>query len=72
MKIEIETDKMQQVGENLFAAEVEGKLVLVLDTQYEGGLSSTGKMRCVASTSGFTKLPGNQLMGNIYIGRKAK
>lgn len=71
MKIEIEVEKMQQVGENLFAAEVEGKLVLVLDTQYEGGLSSTGKMRTVASTGGFVQFPGG-LKGNLYIGRKAK
>ena len=71
MKIEIDTEKMQQVGENLAAIEQDGKLILVLDTQYQGELSSTGKMRTVASTGGFTTLPGN-LKGNVYIGRKAK
>ena len=70
MKIEIDTDKMSEVGENLLAAVESGKLILVLDTQYQGDLSSSGKMRTVASTSGFALLPGS-LKGNVYIGKKA-
>jgi hypothetical protein len=68
--ITVDTDKMQMIGENLFASNVNGKLVIVADTTTEIGLSSSGKMVGIAQTGGFTVLPGN-LKGNIYIGRKA-
>jgi hypothetical protein len=67
--MEIDTSKMTEVGQNVLAQIVDGKLVLVIDTKVNLGPSSTGKMIGVASTSGFALFPGN-LKGNIYLGRK--
>jgi hypothetical protein len=70
MEIKINTDKLQPVGENLLATIQDGKLILVIDTTQEIGLSSTGKMMGIASTGGFTALPGG-LKGNVYVGKRA-
>jgi hypothetical protein len=67
--MEIDTSKMTEVGQNVLAQIVDGKLVLVIDTKVNLGPSSTGKMIGVASTGGFALFPGN-LKGNIYLGRK--
>jgi hypothetical protein len=64
-------DQLQEVGDNIVAGVVENKLILVIDTEQEIGLRSTGKMMGVASTGGFTRLPGG-LSGIIYIGKKEK
>lgn len=60
---------------NVKAAEVKdeaGKayIVIVIDPTKDLGLSSTGKMRGVANSGGFKELPGD-LVGNIYVGKRA-
>lgn len=67
--ITINPNQLSPVGQNAAAAQIGTLLILVIDTSETIGLSSTGKMMGVASTGGFTSLPGN-LKGNIYIGRK--
>ncbi len=67
--INVNTETMQEVGENIKATKQGNLLVLVIDTSVEIGESSSGKMMGNASTGGFTALPGN-LKGNIYVGRK--
>jgi len=67
--ITINTELTNIVGENILATIVEGKLILIIDTTQEIGLSSTGKTMGVGSSSGFKPLPGN-LTGNIYVGKK--
>jgi hypothetical protein len=66
----INLENASEVGENVKVVKVDNLLVFVVDTNKDLGLSSTGKMRCVANTGGFTFLPGD-LKGNIYIGKKA-
>ena len=70
MEIEFNTDSFREFGDNIRADLVGGKLIIVIDTEQEIGLSSTGKMMGVASTGGFIKLPGG-LKGNIYIGKSS-
>ena len=70
MKIVIETDDLKEVGDNLQAGIQDNHLIIVAELSKEIGKSSSGKMMGVASTGGFSTLPGN-LKGNIYIGRKA-
>lgn len=67
----VDLSKLRVVGDNVLAEIVEGKLVIVIDPEEEQGLSSTGKMVTIASSGGFTRLPGG-LSANIYVGRKAK
>ncbi len=67
--ITINTEDLREVGDNLLAAVQGSTMVLVLDTTKDLGLSSTGKMRGVASTGGFQKIPGG-LSANVYIGKK--
>jgi len=66
----IETASMSEAGQNVKVATVDGKLVFVIDPTVDLGLSSTGKMRCIANTGGFTAIPGN-LKLNLYLGKKA-
>lgn len=70
MILEIDTDKLQKIGENVRAGIINDQLVIIIDPDKKIGLSSTGKMMGVASTNGFAQIPGD-LKGNIYIGRKA-
>lgn len=66
----VDTSKLQLSGENILAGVVDGKLVIVIDPSENIGPSSSGKMIGVASTGGFTALPGG-LKGNIYVGKKS-
>jgi hypothetical protein len=70
MEIKIETTTMREIGQNILASEQDGMLILVIDTSKEMGLSSTGKMMGIASTSGFIPMPGG-LKGNLWLGKKA-
>lgn len=73
----VDLSKLRVVGENVLAGMVQldgmtsEMLVLVINPEEEQGLSSTGKMVTIASSGGFTRLPGG-LSANIYVGRKAK
>lgn len=67
--INVNTDDMSEVGENLKAAKQGSLLVLVIDTSEEIGPSSSGKMMGLASTGGFAGFPGG-LKGNVYVGKK--
>lgn len=67
--ITINTDQLSEVGENLKAILVDGKLVLITEVDKSIGPSSSGKMDGVCSTGGFAPLPGG-LKGNVYIGKK--
>ena len=71
MKITIDTDDLHAIGENIAAIVQDDQLILVVDTKQEIGLSSSGKMMGIASTEGFTKMPGN-LKGNVWIGKKVE
>ncbi len=68
-QITVNTDTMQEVGDNVKATRQGNLLVMVIDTTQEIGPSSTGKMVGLGSTGGFQALPGG-LKGNIYVGRK--
>jgi hypothetical protein len=67
--IQVDEKVLREVGDNLLAGIVDGKLVIVIDPEQSFGLSSTGKTTTIASSGGFTRLPDG-LTGNIYIGRK--
>lgn len=69
-QITVDTDTMQEVGDNVKATQKGDHLVIVINTKKEIGLSSTGKMMGLGSTGGFQALPGG-LKGNIYVGKKA-
>ena len=66
----VDLTKTREIGENVSAAEVDGKLVLVIDPTKDLGPSTSGKMNCVANTGGFTLAPFNMKI-NVYAGRKA-
>jgi|WetSurSiteA1Bulk_404760.scaffolds.fasta_scaffold06600_5 hypothetical protein len=73
-KISIDTDTLQEIDDNLLGTIVDGKLVLVIDTTIPDNqleLSSTGKTRFLASTSGWKGLPG-KLTGSIMVGKKVR
>jgi hypothetical protein len=67
--ITINVEQMERIGENIKATQQDSKLILVIDLSINLGPSSTGKMNGVASTGGFSSMPGG-LRGNIYIGKK--
>ena len=67
--MEIEIEKAERVGENVRFLRQDGKLILVIDEGVEIGPSSSGKMMGVASTAGFTAIPGG-LKLNLYLGKK--
>ena len=67
--ITIDESNTSEVGENVKAAVVDGRLVLVIDPKVSLGPSSSGKMIGVANTGGFAPFPLG-LRGNIYFGRK--
>ncbi len=69
-QITINPDTMQEVGDNIKAAKQGNLLVLVIDVTAPSHPSSSGKMDILASTGGFSALPGN-LRANINIGTKA-
>lgn len=68
--IVIKQSELVETGQNIKATKQGTLLILVIDTSTEIGLSTSGKMMGVASTGGFTAIPGG-LKGNIYIGKKA-
>ena len=68
--ISVDLSTLNEVGNNVRAALVGDKLVIVIDTSVKIGLSSTGKMIGYGSTGGFSELPGN-FKGNVYVGKKA-
>lgn len=67
----IKLQDLQPAGDNVRAGMVGSLLVIVIDTAEEIGPSSSGKMMGIASTGGFTTLPGG-LKGNLYVGKKVK
>ena len=69
MVLTVNLEALLEVGQNVNAGVVDGRLVIVIDPNVNLGPSSTGKMIGVANTSGFAVFPGN-LKGNVYIGRK--
>lgn len=72
MKTALDTEQLENVGQNIQGKVEDNHLILVIDLNTEIGFSSTGKMMGIASTNGFAPLPNN-LKGNIYIGKmKAK
>jgi hypothetical protein len=67
--IEVDEKELAEIGKNVKAV-LKGKhLVIVVDVSQEIGESASGKMMMVASTSGFTNLPGH-MKANINIGKK--
>ncbi len=68
--ITIDLEKAERVGENVKCLKQDGKLILIIDEGQEIGLSSSGKMMGIASTGGFTAVPGG-LKLNLYLGKKA-
>jgi hypothetical protein len=71
MDIKLNTETMQEVGDNVKAAMQGDLLVIVVDSTKDLGPSSTGKTNLIGNSHGFTRLPGN-MTGNITIGKKAK
>jgi len=68
--VEINEKELKEVGNNLKATVVDGKLILVIDLSKEVGLSNSGKMMGVGTTvGGFAPLPGG-VKGNVWIGKK--
>jgi hypothetical protein len=61
---------MTEVGNNVQVQEIEGKLHIIIDPKANLGPSASGKMIGVASTGGFTVIPGGMKL-NLYLGRKA-
>lgn len=70
MEIKIDTDEMNEVGDNLSAVKVGNYLILVTDTTVDIGPSKSGKMDGIASTGGFARLSSG-INGNVYIGKPA-
>ena len=68
--ITLDESNTSEVGENVKAAVVDGRLILVIDPKVSLGPSSSGKMIGVANTGGFAPFPLG-LRGNLYIGKKA-
>jgi len=68
--ISVNLKDAKAVGENLKIVKQDDLLIIVVDTTKEIGASSSGKMIGIASTGGFTAVPG-QLKMNLYLGRKA-
>ena len=66
MKIDI--DELADVGDNIEAVLMGDKLVIVIDTTVELGLSTSGKMMATANSHMFKPFPG-KLEGNLYIGK---
>lgn len=72
MKLEINTEVMSELGDNILVELVEKRyLVFVVDTTLEQGLSKSGKSQAVASTNGFTSIIRG-FIGNVWIGKKVK
>ena len=67
--ITLDIDMAERVGENVKCLRQDGKLFLLIDEGQEIGPSSSGKMMGVASTGGFTTIPGG-LKLNLYLGKK--
>lgn len=66
----IDTEKAERAGENVNFIRQDGKLILIIDEGQEIGPSSSGKMMGVASTGGFTAVPGGMKL-NLYLGKKS-
>ena len=67
--LNIQTEQLAEIGDNVKAFKQGDLLVLVIDTRQDLGLSSSGKMTTVASTGGFTPAPGGTKL-NLYLGKK--
>ena len=65
----LDIKQLSDVGINLKAGIIDGQLVIVVDPNYKGAPSKTGKMITTASTGGFASFPGG-LKGNIFLGKK--
>ncbi len=70
MVISVDTDKMREAGNNVLVTQVDNRLVIVINTDVEIGLSSTGRMMGVGSTGKWATMPYG-LVGKIYVGKKA-
>lgn len=69
--LQVDESALMDVGDNVNVGRFGDKLVIVIDTTKEIGLSSTGKTMGIGSTAGFKPLPGaGKLTANIYVGKK--
>ncbi len=66
----VNIDNAERVGENVKCLRQDGKIILVIDENGDIGPSSSGKMVGIASTGGFTTIPGG-LKLNLYLGKKS-
>lgn len=71
MSITIDTEKLSPVGDNVEAGMIGDKLILVIDTKQPTRASKTGKMQMLASTNGFTLVPGG-LKLNLNLGKSSR
>jgi len=71
--IQIDPGKLEDVveGGNVRYVIQGDALILVIDMSKDLGLSSTGKMRSIANTSGFKPIRGGMSM-NLYLGKRVK
>lgn len=67
--MEINLNDAERVGENVRMLRQDGRIILIIDEAAEIGPSSSGKMMGVASTGGFTAIPGGCKL-NLYLGKK--
>jgi len=67
--LQVKESDLMTVGPNIKVGEIEGQLVIVVDTKTKLGLSKSGKMTATANSGGFTTLPNGMRM-NLYIGSK--
>lgn len=69
--LEVDLEKAKSIGDNIHVVEVDGMLVLIVNPAETIGESNSGKMMGIASTGGFTKIPGDlHLKINMYIGKR--
>ncbi len=65
-QITINTEQMQEVGENILGTKQGNKIILVIDASTELGISASGKSTNIATTRGNVKALGATLGINIY------
>ena len=70
--ININSDELKKVGENLKMVVKDDMLILVVDLKEEIGVSASGKMMGIASTAGFTKIADfdKPLSMNVWVRKK--
>ncbi len=68
--LQIDETKLEYISRNVKSTVIGNKLVVVIDLSVSIGLSSTGKMEGIGSTSGFALVPSTDAKMNLYIGKR--